>query len=164
MGCFASKIGISLGFYWTRVTGLNVIDSLGEETVKRPNGTRFGWSKFAKKPMPAFINMPALVKSMQHRPGMNMIFSTRHADAVSFWSFLMMMTWQSTKNAASSGHNSSPMPTTLFNPAWFLLASASFSADLMQHHDLQIRFYRWHLANFSLFWYSITRTKTGTDF
>ena len=41
MGGFASKIGISLGFYWVRVTGLNVIDSPGEETVKKPNGIRF---------------------------------------------------------------------------------------------------------------------------
>ena len=38
---FASKIGISLGFYWARVTGLNVIDSPGEENVKKPNGIRF---------------------------------------------------------------------------------------------------------------------------
>ena len=56
--------------------------------------------------------------------------------AVSFWSFLMMMTGHSWKNAASSGHNSSLMPTTRFNSVWFLLASDSFSADLMQHHDL----------------------------
>ena len=42
MGGFASKIEISLGFYWTRVTGLNVIDSPGEETVKKPNGIRSG--------------------------------------------------------------------------------------------------------------------------
>ena len=42
MGGFASKIGISLGFYWTRVTGLNVIDSPGEEAVKKYNGIRFG--------------------------------------------------------------------------------------------------------------------------
>ena len=39
---FASKIEISLGFYWARVTGLNVIDSPGEETMKKPNGIRFG--------------------------------------------------------------------------------------------------------------------------
>ena len=39
---FASKIGISLGFYWARVTGLNVIDSPGEEVVKKYNGIRFG--------------------------------------------------------------------------------------------------------------------------
>ena len=42
MGGFASKIGISLGFYWARVTGLNVIDSPGEEAVKKYNGIRFG--------------------------------------------------------------------------------------------------------------------------
>ena len=42
IGGFASKIGISLGFYWARVTGLNVIDSPGKETVKKPNGIRFG--------------------------------------------------------------------------------------------------------------------------
>ena len=41
-GGFASKIEISLGFYWTRVTGLNVIDSPGEETVKKPDGIRSG--------------------------------------------------------------------------------------------------------------------------
>ena len=39
---FASKIGISLGFYLAKVTGLNVIDSPEEETVKKPNGIRFG--------------------------------------------------------------------------------------------------------------------------
>lgn len=39
---FASNIGISLGFYWARVTGLNVIDSPGEEVVKKYNGIRFG--------------------------------------------------------------------------------------------------------------------------
>ena len=38
---FASNIGISLGFYLARVTGLNVIDSPGEENVKKPNGIRF---------------------------------------------------------------------------------------------------------------------------
>jgi len=42
MGDFASKIEISLGFYWARVTGLNVIDSPGEEAVKKYNGIRFG--------------------------------------------------------------------------------------------------------------------------
>jgi len=73
---------------------------------------------------------------------MMMVFSTRHAYAESILSFLMMMTGQSRKNAASSGHISSLMPTTPFNPAWFLLASASFSSDLMQHHDLPICFYR----------------------
>ena len=39
---FASKIGILHGFYWARVTGLNVIDSPGEEVVKKYNGIRFG--------------------------------------------------------------------------------------------------------------------------
>ena len=37
-----------------------------------------------EKPRLAIINMPALVKSMQRRQGMKMVFSTRHADAVSF--------------------------------------------------------------------------------
>ena len=77
MGGFASKIEISLGFYWARATGLNVIDSSGEEAVKKYNGIRFGYSKFAKKPMPAFINMFALVQSMQRRQGMKMVFGTR---------------------------------------------------------------------------------------
>ena len=63
--------------------------------------------------------------------------------------------WQSLKNAASFEQNSSLMPTTLFNHAWFLLASASFSAYLMQHQDLLIRFYRWHHFHIELFWYSI---------
>ena len=40
MGGFASKIEISLGFYWARMMGLNVIDSPGKETVKKPNGIR----------------------------------------------------------------------------------------------------------------------------
>ena len=63
------------------------------------------------------INMPALVQSMQRRQGMKMVFSTRYAYAVSYGSFLMMMTGQSGENAASSGQNSSLMPTTLFNLA-----------------------------------------------
>ena len=42
LSAFVSKIGISLGFYWARVTGLNVIDSPGKETAKKPNGIRFG--------------------------------------------------------------------------------------------------------------------------
>ena len=41
MGGFASKIEISLGFYWAIVTGLNVIDAPGKEPVKKPNGIRF---------------------------------------------------------------------------------------------------------------------------
>ena len=62
------------------------------------------------------INMPALVQSMQRRQGTNMVFSTRYAYAVSYGSFLMM-TWQSGEKVASSGQNSSLMPTTLFNLA-----------------------------------------------
>ena len=42
MGGFASKTGFSLGWRKGRATGLNVIDSSGEETVKKPNGLRFG--------------------------------------------------------------------------------------------------------------------------
>ena len=78
------------------------------------------------------------------------------------------------------------MPTTLFNFARILLASTSFSTDLMQHQDLQIRLYHWHHFHFGMFWYSIiisapllpltsfhfycfdtaspARTKTDTDF
>ena len=138
---FASKTGISLGFYWARVTGLNAIDSPEQETVK--------------KPRPVITNIPALVKFMQRRQVMKKVFSTRHAYAVSFWSFLMMMTGQSEENAASSGQNSSLMPTTLFDSSGFLLASARFSADLMQHQDLRIRFYRWYHFHYGLFWYSI---------
>ena len=41
----------------------------------------------------------------------------RYAYAASSGSFLMMMTGQSGENAASSGQNSSLMPTTLFNLA-----------------------------------------------
>lgn len=92
---------------------------------------------------------------MQRRQGMKKVFSTRHAYAVSFWSFLMMMTGQSGENAASSGQNSSLMPTTPFDSSGFLLASSRFSADLMQHQDLRIRFYRWHHFHIRLFWYSI---------
>ena len=103
----------------------------------------------------------------------------RHTHAVSFWSFLLLMTGQSWKNAASSGQNSSLMPTTLFNLVWFLLASASSFANLMHHHELQIRFsvsiifilgcfdtalwssassWGWHLSHFSQLWCSITRS------
>ena len=82
-----------------------------------------------------------------------MVFRTRHAYAVSSWRFLMMMTGCFWKNAASSGQNSSLMSTTLFDSSGFLLASTSFSVDLIQHHDLQIRLYHWH--HFGLFWYSI---------
>ena len=83
-----------------------------------------------------------LTGSQRTIAGMKLVFSTLRAYAVSFRSFFMMMTGQSGKNAASFGHNSSQMPTTLFNLACFLLASASFSTDLIQHHALQIRFYR----------------------
>ena len=73
---FASKIEIPLGFYWAIVTGLNVINAPGEENVKKPNGIRFRYSKFAKKTMPAFINMPTLINSKQTADIHEDIFST----------------------------------------------------------------------------------------
>ena len=108
-----------------------------------------------------------------------MVLSTRHAYAVSFWSFLMMMTGQPWENAVSSRQNSSLMPTTSLislDFCWHQLRFLSIWCSIKTFgyvFAVGIIFiwgcfdtalwspapsYRWHPSYFSLFWYSNTRS------